>query len=395
MHAVAVEGDRQALAGAALGEPRLQVVGVEHGGLGGLGEAVGAEAEDVGVGADEDAEVALEAAQAADRLRPLEVEVVGRAAAVVALAADHLRARQEGLDPLGDGDRARPRAAAAVRLAEGLVQVDVDDVEAHVAGPRVAHDGVEVGAVVVEGAARLVDQPGDLGDVLVEDAERVRVGQHQAGDVVVDLRPQVVHLDPAALVGGDLDDLVAGHRHRGRVGAVRGVGGEDLVAGLAAVGVVGAGEEQAGELAVRAGRGLQADVGQPADLAEARLQQPHQLQRALRAPRVLGRVQPGVAGQRRDPLVEPRVVLHRAGAERVEAGVEVEVAPREPVVVADDLRLGDLGQARRLGAQQLRGDQLLERRLRDFGVGQDGRPAARLRLLEDRSTVTCSVLLVH
>ena len=169
MHAVAVEGDRQVLAGAALGEARLQVVGVQHRGLRGLGEAVGAEAEDVGVGADEDAEVALEAAQAADRLRPLVVEVEARAAAVGALAADDLRPRQEGLDPLGDGDRAGAGAAAAVRLAERLVQVDVDDVEAHVAGPRVAHHRVEVGAVVVERPAGLVDQRGDLGDVLVEE----------------------------------------------------------------------------------------------------------------------------------------------------------------------------------------------------------------------------------
>ncbi|HEU0318465.1 MAG TPA: hypothetical protein VFR49_14105, partial [Solirubrobacteraceae bacterium] len=65
------------------------------------------------------------------------VEVVDRAVAIV-LAADHLRPRQEGLDPLGDGDRSGARAATAVRLAEGLVQVDVDDVEAHVAGPRLA-----------------------------------------------------------------------------------------------------------------------------------------------------------------------------------------------------------------------------------------------------------------
>ena len=158
VHAVAVEGDRQALAGAALGEAGLEVVGVQHRGLRGLGEAVGAEAEDVGVGADEDAEVALEAAQAADRLGPLEVEVEARPAAVVALAPHHLRPRQEGLDPLGDRDRPGAGAAAAVRLAEGLVQVDVDDVEAHVAGARVAHHRVEVGAVVVERPARLVDQ---------------------------------------------------------------------------------------------------------------------------------------------------------------------------------------------------------------------------------------------
>ena len=58
-------------------------------------------------------------------------------------------------------------------------------------------------------------------------------------------------------------------------------------------------------------------------------------------------MQARVAGERGDALVEPRVVLHRARAERVDPGVEVEVAAREPVVVADDLGLGDLGEARR------------------------------------------------
>ncbi len=263
----------------------------------------------------------------------------------------------------------------------------MDDVEAHVAGARVAHHRVEVGAVVVERPPRLVDQAGDLGDVLVEEAERVGVGQHQAGDLVgvlVDLRPQVVHLHPAALVRRDLDHLVAGHRHRGRVGPVRGVGSQHLGPGFAAVGVEGAGQQQAGELAVGAGGGLQADVGQAADLPQRPLQQPHQLQRPLGPARVLGRVQAGVAGQRRDPLVQPRVVLHRAGAERVEAAVEIEVAARELVVVADDLRLGDLRQRRRLGPQQVGRDQLLQRRLRDAGVREHGGAPARLRLLVDR-----------
>jgi len=260
----------------------------------------------------------------------------------------------------------------------------VDDVEAHVAGTGVAHDGVEVGAVVVEGAAGLVDQAGDLGDVLVEEAERVGVGQHQAGDLLGDLGAEVVHLDPTALVGRHLHDLVTGHRHRGRVGAVGGVGGQDLGPPFAAVGVVGAGQQQAGKLAVGAGRGLEADVRQAADLAQRALQQPHQLQRSLGALRVLGRVQASVAGQRRHTLVQTRVVLHRAGAERVEAGVEVEVAAREPVVVADDLRLGDLRQAGRLGAQQLRRDQLRQRPLGHARVREHGGAPPRLRLLEDR-----------
>ena len=263
----------------------------------------------------------------------------------------------------------------------------MDDVEAHVARPRVAHHRVEVGAVVVERPARRVDQAGDLGDVLVEETERVGVGQHQAGDLVgvrVDLRPQVVHLDPAALVGRDLDRLVAGHRDRGRVGAVGGVGSEDPGPSFAAIGVEGAGQQQPRELAVGAGGGLQADVRQATDLAQRLLQQPHQLQRPLGPARVLGGVQAGVAGQRRHTLIQTRVVLHRAGAERVEAAVEVEVAAREPVVVADDLRLGDLRQRRRLPPQQVGRDQIRQRLLGHAGIRQRRGAPPRLRLLVDR-----------
>ncbi len=153
---------------------------------------------------------------------------------------------------------------------------------------------------------------------------------------------------PPCVVGADLDDLVARHRHRRRVGAVRGVGREHLVA-LVAVGLVeGAREQHAGQLAVRAGARLQRHVRQAGDLAQRALQLVHQLQRALGARGRLRRVQAGVAGQRRDALVQLRVVLHRARAERIEAGVEVEVALGDAVEVPVDLRLGDLGQARRL-----------------------------------------------
>ena len=232
---------------------------------------------------------------------------------------------QIGLDPVRHRNGPRPRPAASVRLGERLVEVDVDDVEPHVAGPGVTHDRVQVGAVVVQGAAGVADHPGDLGDVLVEQAERVRVGEHQAGDLIVDLGAQVVDVDATALVRRHLDHLVARHGHRRGVGAVGGVRGQHLGALLAAVGVVGAGEEQPRQLPVGARRGLKADVLEPADLGQGALQAPHQLQRPLGALRVLRGVKARVAGQRGDPLVESRVVLHRAGAERIGARVEVEV----------------------------------------------------------------------
>ena len=60
---------------------------------------------------------------------------------------------------------------------------------------------------------------------------------------------------------------------------------------LAAVLVVGARQQHAGQLAVRAGGGLQRDVRQAGDLAQRALQVPHQLERALRALGILQRVQ--------------------------------------------------------------------------------------------------------
>ena len=161
----------------------------------------------------------------------------------------------------------------------------MDDVEAHVPGPGQTHHGVEVGAVVVERRADAVDDLGDLDDVGIEQAQRVGVGQHQAGDAGVGLRAQVVDVDAPVRVGGQLHDLEARHRHGRRVGAVGRVGREHLAAVLAPVLVVGPRQQHPGELAVRAGGGLQADVIEAGDLRQRRLQVPHQLERPLRARR--------------------------------------------------------------------------------------------------------------
>ena len=233
----------------------------------------------------------------------------------------------------------------------------MDDVEAGVAGARDPHHRVEVRAVVVGGRADVVDDPHDLLDVRVEQPERVRVGQHQAGDVAVGLRPQVVDVDAAARVGADLDDLVAGHRHGRRVGAVGGVGRQHGAALLAAVGVVGA-RQRGRRRARRASRPRAAArrAAGPAISASARSRR-HISSSApcARAGSVSG-CRRACPGERRDALVQARVVLHRARAERVEARVEVEVAPREAHVVAHELGLGDLRQPRRLAAAQPRRD---------------------------------------
>ena len=97
---------------------------------------------------------------------------------------------------------------------------------------------------------------------------------------------------------------------------------------------------------------------QAGDLGEPALERPEQLEGALGELVGLVRVQAGEALQRRDALVDLGVVLHRAGAQRVGARLDAVVERRELGVVADEVDLGDLGQARRRGAPQRRRQQL-------------------------------------
>ena len=121
-------------------------------------------------------------------------------------------------------DRADAGAAAAVRDAERLVQVEVRHVAAELAGLGVAEQRVEVGAVDVHLAAVLVHDLAQLGDGVLVGAVRRRVGHHDRGEVVgvlVALRAQVVEVDRRRRRRTSPRRPHPGH-HRGRgVGAVR------------------------------------------------------------------------------------------------------------------------------------------------------------------------------
>ena len=126
-------------------------------------------------------------------------------------------------------------------------------------------------------------------------------------------------------------------------------------------------------------------MGQARDLRQRSLEVPHELQRTLRALGILRGVKTSVAWKRRDLLVQARVVLHRARAQGVRPRVEVEVAARDAVVVANDLGLGDLGQLSGFLAKEILGNQLGERGLGHVALGHDGSAPALDRALEDRA----------
>ena len=100
-------------------------------------------------------------------------------------ASAHERMVREERRQVGaDADRAHAGPASSVRDAERLVQVEMRDVGAELAGLRQADHGIQVGAVEIHLPARVVDKVADLGDAVLEHPVRGRVGDHEGAQVV-------------------------------------------------------------------------------------------------------------------------------------------------------------------------------------------------------------------
>ncbi len=158
---------------------------------------------------------------------------------------------------------------------------------------------------------------------------------------------QRVEVDVAVRQRRDLLHRAAAHRRGGRIGAVRRVGHDDLGAGeVAARAVIGADHRHAGELALRTGHRRQRHAAHAGHFLQHLLQLVQAVQEAL--PRRLRRQRMPAEepGQHRVLVTGPRVVLHRARAERVEVRVDGEVELRQPREVAHRLQLGDFRQQR-------------------------------------------------
>ena len=241
-------------------------------------------------------------------------------------------------------DRAHAGAAAAVGNAEGLVQIEMADIGAVIAGARQADLRVEIGAVEIDLAAMAMHDVADLADLLLEHAMGRGIGDHdrrQRFRMRFGLGTQVTDVDIAAGVAGDHHDVHADHRGRGRIGAM-GRGGDqaDLAVAFAARGMIAADRKQPGIFALRARIRLQRDRVIAGDVAQPLFQPRKQrvIARGLLARRKRmqrGELRPG----QRDHLGR-RIQLHGAGAERDHRAVEREVAIAELAHIAQHLGLG-------------------------------------------------------
>ena len=126
------------------------------------------------------------------------------------------------------------------------------DVAAELPRPGQPDQRVEVGAVDVDLAARVVHGRADVGDVVLVHAVGGRVGDHQRRKplgMLADFGAQIVEVDVAVVVAGHDDHPHPGQRRRSGVGAVRaGRDQADVTVRLTAAGVVVVDRQQAGVL---------------------------------------------------------------------------------------------------------------------------------------------------
>ena len=132
---------------------------------------------------------------------------------------------------------------------------------------------------------------------------------------------------------------------------MRRVGNEDLRAlALASICEVRAHDHEPEQLALRACRRLQGHGVETGDLCENLLESPDQLEGPLTTVNLLMRVKVPEAWKLDNPLVDPRIVFHGAGAQRIEAGVDTVVPRGQLREVPDDLGLGNLREPGRSNA---------------------------------------------
>ncbi|MNE25727.1 hypothetical protein D3C80_1190640 [compost metagenome] len=82
-----------------------------------------------------------------------------------------------------DADRPHARTAAAMRNAEGLVQVEVGNVRTDIAGTGKADHGVHVGAIKIDLTTVFVGDLANLANRLLEHTVSGRVCDHAAREV--------------------------------------------------------------------------------------------------------------------------------------------------------------------------------------------------------------------
>jgi hypothetical protein len=179
--------------------------------------------------------------------------------------------RKKGGKMLCHSDRPNSRAAAAVRNTKRFMEIEVAGIDAKFAGATDADQGIEVGTIHINLAARLVNFFAYISDSRLEDTVGGGIGDHGGGDsrsVLFEFCIEVGKIDVPLRVACDRNDPKTDEDRTGWIGAVCGNGNEaDITCGVSSGLMPSADREKACVLSLGARVRLEGDMGQAGDFA--------------------------------------------------------------------------------------------------------------------------------
>ena len=162
-------------------------------------------------------------------------------------------------------DRANARAATAVRNAKRFMKIEVAGIDAEFAWSTDADQGIEVGTIHINLAARLVNFFAKISDSRLEDTVGGGIGDHGGGDsrsVFFEFCVEVGKIDVPLRVARDRNDPKTDEYSTGRVCAVCGNRNEaDITCGVSSGLMPSADREKACVLSLGACVRLEGDMG--------------------------------------------------------------------------------------------------------------------------------------
>ncbi len=306
-----------------------QVVGIEDGVLGGLGQALAAQHQQIAIADGEQQSVA--------------VRCTGHS---VTLLATHFQLAMFGQEvkQFGThGNGTHTGTAATVRTCKRLVQVQMAHVGSHVSGAGEANLCVHVGTVHIDQSTGTVDDINNFQNTLFESTVSGRISNHDAGQIVLVLLHlclEVVDVHIAAVVTFHHHNRHAGLGGAGGVGSV-GTGGNKahVALSLSLVDMVVAYHGQTAVLASSTRVGLQRHSGKTCNNGQQIFHFVNQLVPTL----CLVRRRKGMDGSELAPAQRQHlgggIQLHGAAAQRNHGTVQAQVLHLQFLHVAHHLGL--------------------------------------------------------
>ena len=245
-------------------------------------------------------------------------------------------------------DRPAPGPATTVWRAKRLVQVQVHAVEAMITGAGGPDHRIHVRTIAEHLTADLVQHATDLFDIGFKQSQCRWIRQHERrnfGAVFSEFSLKRGEVRIPFGVRRNGFNAVAAARSGGGVGAMSRVRDQhDVAVALTTRLVVRLDQHEAGHFAMGTGHGLEGDVFEARNSGQHLLDAHEYLQRSRKGFHRLHRMDVGKAWQPGRLLVDFGVVLHRTGAERIEAGLNPVIDVTQIGEVSEKVKFPDLWQ---------------------------------------------------